>query len=170
MTVANKTDDTFEVNVGTSPLVPYTPNTGTTYDPNTGLMVLEIGNHNLTAGTSIKLAPNSLTFTCDQDNNATNHTYPRASDPFYDTAINIQSVTGTTITIQVLSTVPSTNTTPHTFVSATAGAVVAGGNYVHTFVSATANAVRKQNSAITSRTSSSACSDCLLYTSPSPRD
>ena len=64
LTVANKTNDTFEVNVGTSPLVTYTPTTGTTYDPNTGLMVLEIGNHNLTAGTSIKLAPNSLTFSC----------------------------------------------------------------------------------------------------------
>ena len=38
-------------------------------------------------------------------------------------------------------------------------AVVSGGNYAHTFVSATTNAVRKQNSAITSRTSSSACSD-----------
>jgi hypothetical protein len=164
LTVANKTNDTFEVNVGTSPLVTYTPTTGTTYDPNTGLMVLEIGAHDLTAGTSIKLAPNSLTFSCGYNGAtgaAAEKSYPRSNgnDPFYNTAINIESVTGTTITLQVLTTVPSTNTDPHTFVSATAGAVIAGGNYAHTFVSATANAVRKQNSAITSRTSSSACSD-----------
>ena len=120
---------------------------------------MTIGNHTLSAGTSIKLLPDSLVFTCDQDNNATNHAYPRSTDPFYDTAINIISTTGTTITIQVLQNVPSTNTTTHTFVSATTGAVVSGGNYAHTFVSATTNAVRKQNSAITSRTSSSACSD-----------
>ena len=164
LTVANKTNDTFEVNVGTSPLVTYTPTTGTTYDPNTGLMVLEIGNHNLTAGTSIKLAPESLTFSCGfggATGSAAEKSYPRANgnDPFYDTAINIESVTATTITLQVLTTVPSTNTDPHTFVSATAGAVIAGGDYAHTFVSATANAVKKQNSAITSRTSSSACAD-----------
>jgi hypothetical protein len=102
--ITASTTDSITVNVGASPEVTFTPTTGTTYDPNTGLMVLEIGNHDLTAGTSIKIAANSLTFTCDQDNNATNHTYPRASDPFYDTAVNIQSVTGTTITIQVLST------------------------------------------------------------------
>ena len=164
LTVANKTNDTFEVNVGTSPLVTYTPTTGTTYDPNTGLMVLEIGNHNLTAGTSIKLAPNSLTFSCGfggATGASAEKSYPRSNgnDPFYDTAINIQSVTGTTITLQVLQNVPSTNTDPHTFVSATTGAVIAGGNYAHTFVSATTNAVRKQNSSITSRTSTSACSD-----------
>ena len=115
-------------------------------------MVLEIGNHNLTAGTSIKLAPNSLTFSCGfggATGAAAEKSYPRSNgnDPFYDTAINIESVTATTITLQVLTTVPSTNTDPHTFVSATAGAVIAGGNYAHTFVSATANAVKKQNSA-----------------------
>ena len=56
LTVANKTNDTFEVNVGTSPLVSFTP-TDADYNPTTGLMTLTIGNHTLSAGTSIKLLP-----------------------------------------------------------------------------------------------------------------
>ena len=142
LNVISATNDQLTVNIGASPLVSFTP-TGADYNPTTGLMELTIGNHNLTAGTSIKLLPNSLVFTCDEDNNQTNHSYPRSTDPFYDTAINIESVTATTITIQVLSTVPSTNTTTHTFVSATTGAVVSGGNYTHTFVSATSNALNQ---------------------------
>ena len=58
----------------------------------------------MTAGTSIKIAANSLTFTCARDNYATNHTYPRSTDPFYDTAINLTSVDTTTITMNVGTT------------------------------------------------------------------
>ena len=94
-------------------------------------MVLTIGAHTLTAGTSIKLGNNSLTFTCAQDSNATNHTYPRSGDPAYNTAISIASVTSDSITLNVGT---SSNTTAHTFVSAATGAVIAGGNYTHTFV------------------------------------
>ena len=109
-------------------------------------MVLEIGAHSLTAGTSVKLAPNSLTFSCGfggATGAAAEKTYPRSNgnDPFYNTSINIESVTATTITLQVLTTVPSTNTDAHTFVSATTGAVITGGDYTHTFVSAATNAV-----------------------------
>ena len=107
----------------------YTPTTGTTYDPSTGLMVLEIGSHNLTTGQTIRLEPNSLTFSCGfggATGAAAEKTYPRSNgnDPFYNASIAIQSATATTITLQVLATVPSTNTDPHTFVSATAGAVI----------------------------------------------
>ena len=158
LTVANKTDDTFEVNVGTSPIVNFDVSDAD-YNPTTGLMELTIGSHSLAVGTSIKIAPNSLTFECDEDSRATTHTYPRSTDPFYETALDILSVTGTTITVQVLDNVPSTNTTTHYFMSATAGAVISGGNYNHTFVGADTNAVVKQNSAITSRTSPSACAD-----------
>ena len=141
------TSNTITVNVGASPLVTYTPGAGTTYDPSTGLMVLEIGTHNLTAGTSIKLATESLTFSCGYGGAtgpAAEKSYPRSNgnDPFYDTAINIASVTETTITLQVLTTIPSTNTDVHTFVSATTGAVISGGNYLHSFQGPALNAVR----------------------------
>ena len=64
--------------------------------------VLTIGNHSLTAGTSVKIANNSLSFTCANDNNTSVKTYPRPSDPYYDTAINIDSVVAnTSITLNV---------------------------------------------------------------------
>ena len=59
----------------------------------------------------------------------------------YDEAVRIESVTATTITVKVLENTPSTNTDPHTFVSAIADAVVSGGNYTHQFLSAASNAV-----------------------------
>ena len=98
------------------------------------------------AGSSVKLVANSLGFTCDVDNNATTKTYPRSSDPVHNTAIKIQSVTDTSITLQVLTAIPSTNTTKHTFVSASTGAVISGGEYVHAFhASATGGMSRAVN-------------------------
>ena len=144
--VSNATATQFEVNVGTSPLVGHTPTTGTTYDPTTGLMVLEIGAHSLKAGTSVRLEEESITFSCGYNGAtgaAAEKAYPRSNgnDPYYNTAIPIQSVTATTITLQVLTTVPSTNTDAHTFVSATANAVKSGGGYTHTYASSIPNAV-----------------------------
>ena len=133
--------DTFDITVGKSPLVKYTPGPATTYNPTTGLVVLSIGPHNLKVGQNIKLAGDSLKFTCAKDNHQTFHTYPRISDPAYNTSVSITAVTDTTITIQALSTIPSTNTTDHIFIDATADAVIAGGDYQHTFVNANASAI-----------------------------
>ena len=149
--VSGATSTEFEVNVGTSPLVSHTPTTGTTYDPNTGLMTLEIGSHSLKAGTSVKLEEESITFSCGfggATGAAAQKSYPRSNgnDPYYNTAIKIESVTDTTITLKVLNTVPSTNTDPHTFVGATAGAVKSGGYYTHVFDSATTNGIKATKS------------------------
>ena len=138
--VTNKTPNTFKVEVGTSPIVKFTPTTGTTYDPNTGLMVLEIGTHTLTVGTSIKIAEEGLKFSCGYNGatgTAAEKSYPRSNgnDPFYDSAFNIVDVTETTITVQVLTTIPSTNVDPHTFVDAVADCVETGGNYTHQYAS-----------------------------------
>jgi len=102
------TQNTFTVNVGASPLVAYDVSDAT-YNHLTGAMTLDIGAHQLPANTSIKLANNSLTFRCAMDGYLTDHTYPRATDPYYDTAINIISVTPTTITVNI--GVASSNTT-----------------------------------------------------------
>ena len=138
--VTNKTANTFKVEVGTSPIVKFTPTAGTTYDPNTGLMVLEIGAHNLTVGTSIKIAEEGLKFSCGFNGatgTAAEKSYPRSNgnDPFYDSAFKIEDVTETSITVQVLTTIPSTNTDPHTFVDAVADCVETGGDYVHQYES-----------------------------------
>ena len=138
--ISNVGATTFHVNVGTSPIVNYQP-TGINYNPTTGIMEMTIGAHNHIVGDSIKFAANGLTFTCAEDDHQTNHTYPRSTDPFYDTACPITAVTATTISVQVLNSIPSTNTTAHTFVSATANAVQTGGDYVHSFVSAVAGSL-----------------------------
>ena len=90
------------------------------YTPTTGEMVITIGNHSIQVDQKITIAPNSLTFTCAQDSNATNHTYPRAGDPAYNTELTVSAVTDTTITVNVGV---SSNTTVHTFVNASQNAI-----------------------------------------------
>ena len=141
MTVSNAQTDTFDIHVGKSPKVEYTPSVGTEYNPSTGLLKLHIGPHNLKVGDPIRFKPDSLVFRCALDFSATLHAYPRQSDPMYNTAVDILSKTDDTITVQVLTTIPSTNTSGHTFISATKGAVISGGDYPHTFVSANAGAI-----------------------------
>ena len=96
----------------------------------------------------VKIADNAITFTCAQDNNATNHSYPRSTDPISNTWTKISVSDANTFSLQTLKTTPSTNTTVHTFVSAVANsvkrAVVKGGAvYPHTFISAKTDSVHK---------------------------
>ena len=56
-------------------------------DSNSGtgkLTVTTASSHGLSAGTEIRILKESLTFTCTLDNNATEHSYPRATDPIFD--------------------------------------------------------------------------------------
>ena len=95
----------------------YTPGNNTTYDGSTGLLVLDLGTHTLQVGEYLKIKDNAMSFTCTEDSGATQHAYPRSTDPASGKLLTISAVTGTTATVQVLDTVPSTNTTAHTFVS-----------------------------------------------------
>ena len=154
--ISNVTQFTFDINVGASPEVTFTP-TFAEYDPTTGLMEITVGPHTLRPGTSIKLDQESIKFTCDLDDNNSEKAYPRTTDPFFDTAIKIESVTDTTITIQTLTTIPSTNISRHTFSSANANAVRTGGNYAHSFVAnlpAAVNAIRRATNTVTIATES----------------
>ena len=132
----------LSINVGKSPLRKFTP-THAEYNPTTGFMTLTIGRHNLRRGTAVKIATNSITFRCALDDYATDHSYPRTTDPNYNTAVTITDVTDDTITVQTLASTPSTDTSNHIFVSATADAITTGGNYSHTFVSATTNGITR---------------------------
>ena len=128
------TTRSIEVNLGTSPRVFYTP-TDATYDSATGIMVLTIGAHNLLPTQGVSLATESITFTCTKDGNATNHAYPRATDPAANRTLDIISVTSTTITLNVGASGP-TDQYGHTFVPglpAATNALIAGGQYVHTW-------------------------------------
>ena len=147
LSVTKIDDDNFDVTVGASPLVQHTP-TGGSYNPSTGMMTLDIGAHSLKVGTSVKIANESISFTCDQDNYATTHAYPRATDPAYNTAVNITSVTATTITLDV-GVAGGTGQHVHNFATATANSITSGGNYVHTFLTASADGILKSNSTAT---------------------
>ena len=93
--------------------------TGASYDPSTGVMTLTVTGHNMANGDRVNIADNSLTFTCTQGSG--NHSYPRSSDPASGNWLDISNVTTNTFDVQVLENIPSTNTTTHTFVSATTG-------------------------------------------------
>ena len=124
------TGTTITVNAGQSPIVNFNVS-GATYNQFTGVMVLTIGSHTLKVGTSIKLANASLTFSTSSGN----VTYPQSGDTAFNTAININAVTSTTITINIG---PATNQNAHSFVSASGNAVISGGNYTHTWAGGTA--------------------------------
>ena len=136
--------------------------TAATYNYATGIIEMTIGAHSFTTSDTVTIADNALTFTCDADSNATQHTYPRSTDPASGTAIAITAVTGTTISANVGIIDASTSSTksyprassndsahnaelPITAVGATTITVNVGPNTtnptVHTFESAVSGAV-----------------------------
>jgi hypothetical protein len=125
----------------------YTPS-AVAYNPNTGIMTFTVNGHGFVNGEQIKIADNSLTFTCAQDSNASNHTYPRTTDYASGRWLPVSNVTTNTFTMKILDTVPSTNTSAHTFVSAVSGCLTravisSGGDYTHAWQSAVTNGMRR---------------------------
>ena len=106
-----------------------TADTGTGWIPSTGILtVVTSAAHGLTTGDYVKFDKESLTFTCDQDSNATNHAYPRATDPVFNKWKQVTVTNATTFTVFI-----GKSTT---------------GDFTHTFVSGTAGGVKKANSLI----------------------
>ena len=77
----------------------FTAQSGTTYDPLTGVLVITIGSHSLTTSNKVTIADNGVTFTCDLDNHQSNKSYPRATDPASGVALTITAVSGTQISV-----------------------------------------------------------------------
>ena len=78
-----------------------TPN-GATYIPSTGVLTLDFGSaHGMSTNDTITLDNESIIFTCDADNNQTNHPYPRATDPIagVTTAVTVTSTTQFTLNV-----------------------------------------------------------------------
>ena len=93
--IVSTTADSITLQVGISrENFSMTP-TAATYDAATGDMTVDVGQHGLGVGRNVVLNDNSFTFTCDIDGNATQHTYPRPSDPASGKSLAITSV-GTT--------------------------------------------------------------------------
>jgi len=113
--ISNVTTNTFEVQVLNT-----TPSTNT--NPHT--FVSWADNAISRATSTVKIATESLRFTCAKDNNATNHDYPRATagdgspDPAYNTSVPIVARTDTTVALGI-GTADFSDVGLHTFVSPT---------------------------------------------------
>ena len=93
--------------------------TGATYNASSGNLVLTIPNHGLSNGSVVKIASDSLSFTCSMDGNYRVKTYPRTTDPVYGNTITVGSATTNTITLPIGSSplvryTPGANTTYNT--------------------------------------------------------
>ena len=97
----------------------FTP-TGATYAPASGVLEVTIGTHNFNVGDALLIAASGITFRCALDDNATLHPYPRVTDPAYRKSLVITATTSTTVTVNVGI---SSDTSVHTFESATANAI-----------------------------------------------
>ena len=95
------TDTTLTFNVGTSGPNKYFTPTNVDYNALTGDMTLTVSeSFGLGVGRNVVLEDESFAFTCDQDGNATTHSYPRSgSDPYAGKSIVITSVGTTSHTV-----------------------------------------------------------------------
>ena len=137
-----------------------TPNGGT-YTPSSGLLVLSFASaHNLSNGANIQIADNGLTFTCDMDNNATEHQYPRPSDPVSGSNLSITFISATSFSVNVgASPAVSHDVSDATYDPYTGELELTIGS--HSLLG---------QSEFSPTTGTSYNPTCLLYTSPSPRD
>ena len=96
----------------------YTP-TDASYDPDTGILTITISNHGFLVGEYVTIVENSFIFTCSYDNHATEHPYPRRTDPAGGLArLQITKVDTNTFEVNVgVSQDPNTGT--HIFQSGT---------------------------------------------------
>ena len=102
--------NSITLNVGASPTNKYFTPSAATYNAATGDLTVTVGQHGLAVGKTVVLENDSFTFTCDQDGNATTHTYPRTGqDPYADNkSITITSVGSTEHTVTDATYDPAT--------------------------------------------------------------
>jgi len=144
--ISSVTADTITMNVGTGPggahtfvsasvgaidsdalvftdpasYVSYFTPTTATFVPATGDSVITLpAGHGLTTDDYIEFAPYSFTFTCAQDGDATEHSYPRKGDVNYRTPMAITAVNGNDVTVNLGASTGGL----HTFVSVEKDAV-----------------------------------------------
>ena len=165
------TDTTVSLGIGTAKdatagIHTYVPTSAMTvtnalYEPTSGLLVLEIPAHGMENGDAIKIADNSLTFSCDYCGATginSEKTYPRVTDYASDRWLPIFDKDANSVKVKVLKTIPSTNTSVHTFVGAAASSVTravikTGGAYPHTFHSASAGMRRSTDKIVIKKNS-----------------
>ena len=114
-------DNAIEVSTGTGGYTLFTATTGTTYNPTSGDLVIKTASaHGLSVGDLIRIDDGGITFTCATDSDATDHPYPRPTDPASTKILTISAVTSDTFTVNVGT---SSDTSTHTFKSAVTNAI-----------------------------------------------
>ena len=121
------------------PQVAKQPSTAT-YNASTGVMQLTINNHDLSNGDAIKIANNSITFSCPYGGatgDAAKKSYPRSTDPASNAFLRVSNVTTNTFEVNVGDAGVASGSA-HAFESATAGvtwSVIKSGSedYAHTW-------------------------------------
>ena len=99
--VVTSTLDTFTINVGITSRVKFNV-TNATYDANSGLATITTdSSHGLSTTTSVGLVTGGLIYSCAMDQYATEHPYPRTTDPAHNTALYPTSVTSNNVTLNV---------------------------------------------------------------------
>ena len=99
--VVTSTTDTFTINVGITSRVKFNV-TNATYDANSGLATITTDtSHGLSTTTSVGLATGGLVYACSMDQYATEHPYPRTTDPAHNAALYPTAVTSNNVTLNV---------------------------------------------------------------------
>ena len=79
-----------------------TATTGTAYEPTTGVLtVVTTANHGMSTGATVRLADGSVTFSCSKDNYTTLHPYPRPTDPASGVDLTVTVINATTFTVVI---------------------------------------------------------------------
>ena len=154
----------------------HTP-TNVSYTPATGAATITLANHGWSNGDWVMIVDNALTMTCSLDGNQTDHSYPRATDPYQNKWMQISNVATNTFDVNVGV---SSDTTTHTFKSfATKGlrrktgvitVNVGSSPIIGHEVSAASFTPASGLLVLTIGDHNLTVGTCLLYTSPSPRD
>ena len=124
-------------------------------------MTIEIGSHSLTTSDTVQIANGGITFTCDADAHATNHAYPRATDPVSGQTIAVLNPQATTIDVQVGIANADNPTDNHAYPRST--------DYPSDRWLDITNITEDTFDCVVLASTPQSVT-CLLYTSPSPRD
>jgi hypothetical protein len=117
----NKDGYTFKVNTsGVTAEV-----TDADYDGVSGIITITSANHGMTTGDKVRISDSSIVFTCDQDDNETEHAYPRPTDPASGAWLVVTVVDTDNFSVDV-GNAGTASTSIHTFVSAESGALRIG--------------------------------------------
>ena len=103
---------------------------GSTYNGATGVLEITTTNpsHALVTGDFVRFDHESLTFSCSKDDHATNHSYPRITDPTYNQWLPVTRVDANTFQCDV--------------------GISTAGDFTHTFVSAVTNGIKVAESTV----------------------